>query len=72
MVITDRFMPGMNGDALAAEIKRLSPITPVILMSGYASPQRTFPANLFLQKPFTHAVLTAAIARSVAATPPAG
>jgi PAS domain S-box-containing protein len=34
LVITDRAMPEMGGDQLAAEIKRLDPGTPVIMLTG--------------------------------------
>lgn len=34
LVVTDFNMPGMDGLTLAAKIKRLSPSTPVILMTG--------------------------------------
>ena len=36
LVITDRKMPEMTGDQLAAEIKRLSPDKPVIMLTGMA------------------------------------
>lgn len=35
LVITDRAMPTVSGDQVAAEIKRLSPATPVILLTGF-------------------------------------
>jgi PAS domain S-box-containing protein len=34
-VITDLSMPGMSGSELAAQIKKLSPATPVVMTSGY-------------------------------------
>lgn len=36
LVITDRAMPGVNGDALATAIKRLNPHQPVIMLTGFA------------------------------------
>lgn len=36
LVIVDYMMPQMNGGEVIREIKRLSPGTPVILLSGYA------------------------------------
>ena len=36
VVITDRTMPHMTGDELAAEIKRASPEMPVIMLTGWA------------------------------------
>jgi signal transduction histidine kinase/CheY-like chemotaxis protein len=35
LVVTDRGMPEMNGDQLATEIKRVSPQTPIILLTGF-------------------------------------
>jgi PAS domain S-box-containing protein len=35
LVLTDRAMPGMNGDQLASLIKQMRPQQPIILMSGY-------------------------------------
>jgi CheY-like chemotaxis protein len=37
LVIVDYEMPGMNGAAVAREIKRLCPEIPIILFSGFAS-----------------------------------
>jgi CheY-like chemotaxis protein len=34
LVLTDRCMPGMNGDLLAARIKAMKPSMPVIMMTG--------------------------------------
>ncbi len=36
LVITDRAMPDINGDELAAAIKRLNPQQPVIMLTGFA------------------------------------
>jgi CheY-like chemotaxis protein/two-component sensor histidine kinase len=54
VVITDYAMPGMNGLDLAAKIKQLRPVIPVILATGYAelSPDATLPF-LRLNKPYT-------------------
>jgi len=35
LVITDRAMPRMNGDQLAAAVKEISPGTPVIMLTGF-------------------------------------
>jgi signal transduction histidine kinase len=35
LVITDKSMPGMNGDQLATAIKQSSPRTPIILLTGF-------------------------------------
>ena len=36
VVIVDYWMSGMNGLAVAREIKRLSPDTPIIMLSGFS------------------------------------
>ena len=38
-VVVDYNMPGVNGDAVAREIKRLRPETPVLLVSGGTVPE---------------------------------
>ena len=38
LVITDRAMPEINGEELAATIKRINPRKPVIMLTGFASP----------------------------------
>ncbi|MEO5738437.1 MAG: response regulator [Variovorax sp.] len=35
LVITDNAMPGMNGDQMAAAIKRIAPRMPIILLTGF-------------------------------------
>lgn len=35
VVITDRAMPGMSGDQLAADLKKKAPDTPVIMLTGF-------------------------------------
>ncbi len=35
VVITDRAMPGMNGDKLAEEIKKVAPRMPIIMITGF-------------------------------------
>ena len=36
LVFTDYAMPGMNGEELAEELKKLKPALPVIMVTGYA------------------------------------
>jgi CheY-like chemotaxis protein len=57
LVITDLRMPDMDGVTLAAAIKAHAPQCPIILMTGYPSPeikQRADAAGVeyFLPKPF--------------------
>jgi two-component system cell cycle sensor histidine kinase/response regulator CckA len=75
LVLTDSAMPGMRGEDLAAEIERLHPGIPVVLMSGYADPARTAASSTvasFIQKPFTASALLAEVRRVIAgeAAPP--
>ena len=57
IVITDLSMPGMTGFQVAKEIKKISPSTPVILMSGVALQQKDIGqetgVDAILPKPFT-------------------
>lgn len=62
VVLTDRAMPNMSGDVVAAEIRRLSPNTPVIMMTGFGSillDEKHSPegVDLILSKPITRADL---------------
>ena len=57
LVITDYNMPGINGIDLTSEIKRISPMTCVVLITAYATPelerraQRTG-VDYYVPKPF--------------------
>lgn len=58
IVLTDRAMPGMDGEQLAREIKKLSPDTPVILVTGLAPrPYNERVIDAMVPKPFTRASL---------------
>jgi DNA-binding NtrC family response regulator len=35
LVVTDKAMPGMSGDQMAAAIKQVSPKMPIILLTGF-------------------------------------
>jgi len=64
VVLTDRVMPGMTGEEFAAEIKRISPDTCVIMVSGRVGGARKSadsPIDALLLKPFTLAELYAAV-----------
>lgn len=57
LVITDLRMPGMSGWELAAEIKRFSPATPIIAMTGWPvdlirDGQRCSDMEAIIQKPY--------------------
>jgi CheY-like chemotaxis protein len=56
LVITDRAMPEINGDELAASIKRIQPNKPVIMLTGFAdlineTGQKAEHVDLVLSKP---------------------
>jgi CheY-like chemotaxis protein len=58
VVLTDRAMPGMSGDRVAAEIRRASPGTPVIMITGFGNAMieaKNYPegVDLVLSKPLT-------------------
>lgn len=68
LVMTDRSMPEMNGDVLAAEIKKLQPTQPVLLLTGFGdimsgSGEQPAGVDLVVSKPFTLTTLRTAIAK---------
>jgi len=68
LVMTDRAMPEMNGDALAAEIKKLNPQQPLILLTGFGdlmteAGEQPTGVDLVVSKPFTLATLRSAMAK---------
>jgi len=64
LVITDRAMPGMGGEQLAEEIRRISPDVPLILVTGFLkSDTRCELFNEILQKPFKREDLLAVVGR---------
>jgi len=70
LVITDRAIPEMSGDQIAAEIKRLSPATPVIMLTGFGDimdVRRERPAGVdcVLGKPVTPDQLQEAVLRTM-------
>jgi len=62
LVITDLVMPGMGGHAFALEVGNLPSPPPVLYISAYEKPQGEM-AKRFLQKPFSIADLTQAVAQ---------
>ncbi len=66
LLFTDVVMPGMRGPALAARLRALRPEIALLYTSGYAdgailSRDTIEPPGLFLQKPFTPAVIARAV-----------
>ncbi len=75
LLLTDVVMPGMSGRALAERLTAERPGLPVLYTSGYpagalGSEDVSAPGAGFLQKPFTLAELTAAVASAIAADAP--
>jgi len=73
VVLTDVRMPGASGTWLCAELSRLHPHLPVIVMTGYGSLPVAVEALRagaydFLSKPFPSSQLEAAIQRALEAT----
>ena len=71
LVMTDRSMPEMNGDALAAEVKKLRPAQPLLLLTGFGdimsgAGERPAGVDLVVSKPFTLTTLRSAIAKITA------
>jgi len=68
LVITDRAMPEMGGDELAAALKELAPTQPILMLTGFGdrmAVREEKPAGVdrVLGKPPTLAVFRAAVAR---------
>lgn len=68
LVITDRAMPGMTGDQLAARVREFRPETPIVLLTGFANIIRQngeTPANIdeVLSKPLSQQTLRDLMAR---------
>jgi CheY-like chemotaxis protein len=68
IVLSDESMPDMTGSELAAEIRRLKPGMPIVLMSGFVTPALTARAQALggvevLAKPLAGRELARALAR---------
>jgi len=68
LVITDRAMPGMSGDQVAARVREFRPETPVVLLTGFAhiiAQNGEKPANIdeVLSKPLSQQTLSDLMAR---------
>lgn len=71
LVITDRAMPGMNGDHVAMAIKQMEPRVPVIMLTGFGDlmnsvGERPFGVDLVVSKPVTMTEMRQAIAQVTA------
>jgi signal transduction histidine kinase len=70
LVMTDRAMPEVNGDVLAAEVKKINPHQPVILLTGFGdlmqgSGERPEGVDLVVSKPFTLNSLREAMTKAI-------
>jgi two-component system cell cycle sensor histidine kinase/response regulator CckA len=75
-LVTDVVMPGLDGRALADELRRRRPGLPVVFISGYTEDYvvesaREDGATAFVEKPFAGADLLAAVRRVLDAGPAA-
>ncbi|HVY95127.1 MAG TPA: response regulator, partial [Bryobacteraceae bacterium] len=72
VVLTDMVMPGMNGKAIASELRRTRPDIRVVFMSGYAEDNNgTAPNGIdarFLHKPFSPEELISRIGETLEKT----
>jgi CheY-like chemotaxis protein len=70
LVVTDRKMPHMTGDQLAAFIKQQKPDLPVIMLTGFPPDRKPAAVDMILLKPFSTADLRAAIEGLLNGAPP--
>jgi CheY-like chemotaxis protein len=68
VVLTDRNMPRMNGDQLAAAIKEIDPQVPVVMVTGFGKSASigASAVDVVVAKPFTRMDLRAAIEEALA------
>ena len=75
LLLTDLVMPGMDGRALAAEVRRRCPGVKTLLMSGYTEHAAVTTARAddepLIEKPFSAAALSTALRRALVAEAPA-
>jgi DNA-binding NtrC family response regulator len=69
LIITDRAMPEMSGDQLALEAKRMAPLVPILMLTGFgdfmnAADERPEGVDVVVSKPITIDALRDAIARA--------
>jgi signal transduction histidine kinase len=70
LVLTDRAMPEVSGDILAAEIKKINPRQPVILLTGFGdlmsgAGEKPEGIDLVVSKPFTLNSLRKAMTKAI-------
>ncbi len=72
LLVTDQTMPGLTGDALIAEVRKLRPDIPVILCTGYSQKMdeetaKSAGIDTFVMKPLEGGELGWAVARALTA-----
>ena len=77
VVITDRAMPEVGGDQLAAMVKEVAPTTPVVLLTGFgdlmnAAGEKPDGVDLVVKKPIRLATLREVLAKMTEAAPGPG
>jgi signal transduction histidine kinase/ActR/RegA family two-component response regulator len=77
VVITDRAMPEVGGDQLAAMVKEVAPETPVVLLTGFgdlmnAAGEKPDGVDLVVKKPIRLATLREVLAKMTESAPTAG
>src|SRR5580700_11689297 len=63
IMVSDYFMPGMNGGTLAGHVKEQFPTIPILLVSSDANACDCLSGDAFLAKPFVPSVLIDAVRR---------
>ncbi len=64
LILSDMVMPGLDGAALAREIRRLGVQVPILFMSGYPTSPDT-DGHAFIAKPFTPVSLAARVQEEI-------
>ena len=72
LLLVDVIMPEFDGLYLIGSVRRADPALPILVMSGYPTPEtiasgQQMGATHFIAKPFTPEELSAAVARALAA-----
>jgi len=74
LIVADRAMPAMNGDAMTDAIKQTAPQLPVVMVTGFADlptdqVQASRQPDLIIRKPITQEQLLHAIAQTLSSQP---
>ncbi len=75
VVLTDVFLPGMEGSTMAAAMRAIYPELPIVFMSGgdeTVAKTEEIKGSLFLPKPFTPKSLSETVARALSSPATSG